>query len=219
MTLAAAVPLGVASVRAATDGHRRAQVEEAAEAWIQGTGDEIDEVRIDGSTVRVRVLGPAAPPPTIEFARQVRSVLGSEGQVRVSWTQTREADEIAAPDDADARAKRDEVEAQVEQWLDDAGLEGSQVDRISITESQITVDLTSSDPPPPVESLAERLEEVGSHCRAGGQLDTLERPSYPRDQPVDHRRSTRSPRTWRSKVEALAAVTPGLRVSPARLRR
>lgn len=161
LTLAAAIPLAVASVRAATDGHRRAQVEEAATAWIQGTGDEIDEVRIDGSTVRVRVAGPVAPPPTLELSRSVRSVLGQSAQVKVSWTQTREAGELPSPEAADARAERAAVEAQVEQWLAEAGVEGGQIDRISITENQITVDLTSAEPPPPVEALVERLDGIG----------------------------------------------------------
>lgn len=160
VTVAFAVPLAVASVSAAESGRERFQVEQAAAGWIQGTGDDLDEVRIDGDVVRIRVTGPNPPPETRELLRAVRQALGPRATLQVRWTQTSEPPADGGADQ-DARHVLVAVEAAVQEWVDTTGSPDYEVTDVAVTEDKVSVDVASADPPPPVEDLSDRLVAIG----------------------------------------------------------
>ena len=95
-TVAVAVPLTLASVAAAHAGRERERLHAAATSWLQGTGDDLDDVRRSDDLVRVKVSGPIPPPGTADLERAVRQIIGSSAAVEVRWTQTQ-----APPADGD----------------------------------------------------------------------------------------------------------------------
>ena len=157
-TLAAAVPLALATVSAAETGRDRAHLEEVAAGWLQGTGDDLDELRVDGKVVQIRVSGPNPPPDTAALLRSARQVLGSGASIQVRWTQVHEADVREGDDRSDARDRLEQVEAAVDEWLAGRG-DTFEVTDISVTQERVDVDVTSADPPPGVDRLSERLND------------------------------------------------------------
>lgn len=160
-TLAAAVPLAVATVSAAESGRDRAHLEEVAAGWLQGTGDELDELRIDGDIVRIRVSGPNPPPETAALLRAARQALGPSASIQVRWTQVHEADVMGDDDRRDARQRLAQVETAVADWLAAWG-DTFEVTDISVTQRRVDIDVTSAEPPPAVDSLSRQLNgELG----------------------------------------------------------
>lgn len=164
-TLAVAAPLTVASIAASQTGRDRELVNAAATSWIQTVGNDLDEVRIGDEVVRIRVSGPNPPPPTSELERAVRGILGPSVVVEVGWTQTQTPpreleDDQPDRDELDAQRREDAVRAVVAAWLEDAA--GTfDVERLTLGDD-LRIDITSSDPPPPVDDLTERLrDEIG----------------------------------------------------------
>jgi uncharacterized hydrophobic protein (TIGR00271 family) len=159
-TFAVAIPLTLASIGASQDGRERDRVRAAAAGWIQGAGDELDEVRVDGDRVRIRVSGPNTPPPTADLERSVRQILGPDAVVEVRWTQTQVPPSEATidqPTEAELDAERRDaaVAEAIDAWLADADATVD-VDEVRVGD-EIRIDLTSAEPPPPVERLTERL--------------------------------------------------------------
>lgn len=155
---ALAAPLTVASTKAAADGRLREKLMSATQAWLEGSGADLDEVRLSDDVVRVRLSGPTEPPPTAGLERTVHDIAGPEVGLEVRWTQTRtplpdepSPDEGNEPDDQDARRV-------VEEWLSAAG-PGFTLDGVEISGTEVTVEMSSADPPPPIEGLVAELDE------------------------------------------------------------
>lgn len=157
-TLAAAVPLALATVSAAEVGRERTQMERVATGWLQGTGDELEELRIDGDTVSILVSGPNPPPDTSALLRSAREILGPRAAIQVRWTQVHEADVDEGSDRREARERVTQIRAAVEGWLAAAGGQ-FELTELAVTEGSVVVDVTSADPPPPVAALSEHLND------------------------------------------------------------
>lgn len=159
-TVAVAIPIGVASYNAALAGETRTELLAAAESWLQGTGDRVDEVRVDDDTVFVEITGPNQPADTDTFLRAVQQIMGSDTQVRISWTQTQDASNTGdaaatatvAQDDGTVREHFLEL---VDEWFT-SGSEGAyEVTDLTIDREGISLAITSAAPPPPALDLSE----------------------------------------------------------------
>lgn len=166
MTAAVGAPLTLASVNAAEDGRRRERVDTLVAGWVQSAGDEVDEVRIDDDLVRIRISGPNPPTPTSDLERAVQQILGPAAVVEALWTQTQTppaelVEEELDPEDVDTQARQETVRLAVDAWLGEPGLAGQggvyDIDRLDVGATEMRLDLTSADPPPPVDALTERL--------------------------------------------------------------
>jgi uncharacterized hydrophobic protein (TIGR00271 family) len=153
--VAVAVPLMIASVRAADRARERQEVERAVTAWLAGSSDEVDEIRITGTSLDLRVFGLEEPPPSAELEARIRGILGEDAEVTVSWTQAVlvRAEETGPSDD---ELLETEVRAVVEQWLDASGI-SYEITQMRIHEGVVRVSITSAERPPGVDDLAERL--------------------------------------------------------------
>lgn len=171
VTLIVTAPLALASAGASESGRKRDRVTTAVEGWISGSGDELDEVRIDGDVVRVRVSGPNPPPPTGDLERAVQQILEPAAVVEVRWTQTQIPPAVDDPPsgevaESDADRRDAAVSDVVERWLDDDGLGDKlavfDIDRLDVGDSSIRLDLISAVPPPPLDDLTTALrDELG----------------------------------------------------------
>lgn len=165
-TLVVAAPLTIASLTAARDGSHREQIYAAVTAWLQGTGDDLDGLTIDGDVVHVRVSGPGSPRATADLTRAAQQVLGTSATVEVRWTQTLAPAADAVPDTVDpsvvdAEQRKAAVAKLVDAWLGEAS-SSYDIQQLSVEDDQIRIDLSSADPPPPVDELTARLgEELG----------------------------------------------------------
>lgn len=166
MTVAVGVPLTLASVNAAEGGRQRERVDTLVAGWVQSAGNEVDEVRVDDDVVRIRLSGPNPPPSTSDLERAVQQILGPAAIVEARWTQTQSppaelvAEELV-PEEVDEQARQETVRLAVDAWLAGPGLAGQggvyDIDRLDVGASEMRLDLTSADPPPPVDALTERL--------------------------------------------------------------
>lgn len=160
-----AVPLTIASSRAADQARDREDVESAVRDWLSGTGDEVDEIDIDGQNVTIRILGLGPPRPSASLERQIEEILGSSASVEVRWTQA-----LVAPDEDDGPTEREILEAEialvVDQWLAAGGDGGSDVTRLEVDGNEVRVDVSSTQPPPTIGDLRARLlAELGVEPR------------------------------------------------------
>lgn len=163
-TIAAAVPLTLASVNAAETAQAHAKVDRAVLDWLQGTGAELDDISFAGETVIVRVSGANEPIPTEPLNRSVAAVLGGNTRVEVRWTQT-----MRPPETTPAPAEDDQEEIRAEQvadvvstWLVSADVGGFlevTAVRLSGTE-EVRVELSGPETPPPSDQLAAALYDV-----------------------------------------------------------
>lgn len=161
-TVAIAVPLTIATVDAARAGNERDRVRDAVEGWLAGSGSEIDAIDVDGDLVAIHVSGPNPPPATAELELAIEDAVGADAVAEVRWTQTQRSStsEADAAEELTARqaAEREaEVRRVVDAWLASAST-SFDVDQLSVDGEEIRVDLTSADPPPPVDDLVDRLE-------------------------------------------------------------
>lgn len=157
-TVAVAVPLAVASIAAANDGQDRAKLYEAARSWLEGTGDDLDEVRmIEADVVRVKISGPNPPPPTEDLERAIDQILGAAATVEVRWTQTHDPRKPLGSDAA--QAGETAVREVVDDWLAGAATGTYEVVDFEVTDDLIRVDLVSAEPPPAIDDLYARLRE------------------------------------------------------------
>lgn len=156
---ALAAPLTLASTRAAADGRRREQLMSATQAWLEGSGADIDEVRLGDGVLRVRLSGPTEPPSTAELERAVHDIAGPEIGLEVRWTQTRTPVPDEPSPEHDASEPGDEaVRRVVEEWLSAAGM-GPTLEGVEISGGEVTVEMRSADPPPPIEGLVAELDD------------------------------------------------------------
>jgi uncharacterized hydrophobic protein (TIGR00271 family) len=165
-TVAVAVPLAFASVSAAHAGRQRERLHAAATNWLQGTGDDLDDLRRSDDLVRVRVSGPNPPPGTADLERAVRQIIGGSSAVEVRWTQTKappadgESGEVDGPG-LDAQRRETAIADLVSSWLS-GDQTAYDIDRLTVGDEEVRLDLTSADPPPPVDDLSDRLhDELG----------------------------------------------------------
>lgn len=157
-TVAIAVPLAIASISAADAGSERANVHDAVSGWNANTGNELDEVRLDGDVVHARISGPNPPPDTTDLERSLAQIVGPSVTLEISWTQTHNAAEIAdAASDAVDEAETAAVGEIVDDWLQEGGVETYDVTGLDIDDDEIVIDLVSADPPPDVDELSTRL--------------------------------------------------------------
>ncbi|MCB0970290.1 MAG: DUF389 domain-containing protein [Acidimicrobiales bacterium] len=162
-TVAIAIPLTVATVDAARAGNERDRVRDAVEDWLRGSGDEIDAIDLEGGRVVINVSGPNPPPPTMELERAVEDAVGPGAVAEVRWTQTQRSS--TSPDDAaeeltarEAAEREAAVREVVDAWLA-SETTSFDVDELAADGDEIRLDLTSADPPPPVDDLVARLDE------------------------------------------------------------
>jgi uncharacterized hydrophobic protein (TIGR00271 family) len=156
--VAVAVPLGLASIESAEAGRNREDLQTAATGWLAGTGDDINSLRVDGDVVRLNISGPNPPPIITDLERTVKEILDPTAVVEVRWTQTRGPIEDGpedVPDQSvvDAERRRVEIAGLVEQWLDDADF-AHDLDQLTVGDDEVRIDLTSADPPPPVDEIS-----------------------------------------------------------------
>ena len=84
--------LVVVGVLGASSGQIRAQAEgrnivtDAVNEWLEGTPNELVEVRITPSTAEVDIRGPEAPPPVDDLAAAIAEDWPREVTVTVNWT-------------------------------------------------------------------------------------------------------------------------------------
>jgi len=156
-TVAVAVPLTVASLGAAEAGRSRTAVTDAAVTWAAGTGLEVDEVRIDGDVVRLRLSGPEPPPSTAALEDEVRAVLGPGALVEVRWTQTQGP---TGSGGVDPTADEELINRLVDAWLADAPGRPT-VTSVEVTTDRIAVQLSATEPPPPTTALLSLLGAEG----------------------------------------------------------
>lgn len=157
-----AVPLTLASVRAAEAGRRRAGVQTAVDNWIGGSNNDVDQVRIDGATVQIDISGPAQPPDTDDLDRALSQAIGQEADTRIRWTQTREPTNGRSEPADKGVVSASEVGPVVAKWLADRDVSGAEIDRLAVKDDEIQIDLMSASPPPPVETLSRLLDaELG----------------------------------------------------------
>lgn len=156
-TLAIAVPLTLASIEAAAAGADRNRVQTAVEAWLSGTSNDIDEVRIDGDVVHIAISGPTEPPPTAQLDRDVQRVLGPNGSTRIRWTQAQDPRERSAAASNDGSASDARIRAVVERWLDTDSDSRFDIQSMTLVDDALRVDIASASPPPPVDDLTAML--------------------------------------------------------------
>jgi uncharacterized hydrophobic protein (TIGR00271 family) len=156
-TVAVAVPLTVASLGAAEAGRSRTAVSDAAVTWAAGTGLEVDEVRIDGDVVRLRLSGPEPPPSTAPLEDEVRAVLGPDAVVEVRWTQTQGPTGTGG---VDPTTDEQLVNRLVNEWLADAPGRPT-VTAVQVTTDRIGIELSATEPPPPTAALLALLGAEG----------------------------------------------------------
>jgi hypothetical protein len=156
-TVAVAVPLTVASLGAAEAGRSRTAVSDAAVTWAAGTGLEVDEVRIDGDVVRLRLSGPEPPPSTAPLEDEVRAVLGPDAVVEVRWTQTQGPTGTGG---VDPTTDEELVNRLVNEWLADAPGRPT-VTAVQVTTDRIGIELSATEPPPPTAALLALLGAEG----------------------------------------------------------
>ena len=156
--IAVAVPLTVASSRAADDARDRSDVEAAVDDWLAGTGDERQEVDIDDGVVTVQILGFGQPRVTQSLERRIDEILGADTEVVVRWTQA-----LLAPAVENGPSERELLEADVrgvvEQWLDAGRVDPYDITTLAVADSRIRIDVSSTEPPPGVDELAGRLSD------------------------------------------------------------
>ncbi|MFN3217388.1 MAG: TIGR00341 family protein [Acidimicrobiales bacterium] len=159
LMVAVAVPLTLASVDASSDARDRENIESAVRAWISITGDEIDEVDIDGSSVIVRVFGFESPPPTGPLQQRVQQILGPDATVEVRWTQAQ-----LAPTDTVEPTEEELLTAEVgevaRQWLEAAEIGAYELRVAEVSNDFVLVDVTSASALPTVEDLQARLRDA-----------------------------------------------------------
>jgi hypothetical protein len=79
--------------------------------------------------------------------------------VEIRWTQTRAADDPDGTEPSGPGAGTgDDVRPVVEEWLTAAG-GAFEIESVDVDDSEVTVDLRSADPPPPIEDLTARIDE------------------------------------------------------------
>jgi len=154
-----AVPLTLASVNASADARDREDVESAVRAWISSTGDEVDEVDIDGSSVIVRVFGFDSPPPTGPLQQRVQQILGPDATVEVRWTQAQ-----LAPTDTVEPTEEELLTAEVSevarQWLEASEIGAYELRVTEVSNDFVLLDVTSAVALPAVEDLQARLRDA-----------------------------------------------------------
>jgi uncharacterized hydrophobic protein (TIGR00271 family) len=159
LMVAVAVPLTLASVNASSDARDRVDIESAVRAWISSTGDEVDEVDIDGSSVIVRVFGFESPPPTGPLQQRVQQILGPEATVEVRWTQAQ-----LAPTDTVEPTEEELLTAEVgevaRQWLDAAEIGAYELRVAEVSNDFVLLDVTSASALPTVDDLQARLRDA-----------------------------------------------------------
>lgn len=158
MVVAIAVPLTLASVRAAEAGRHRTDVQTAVENWLSGSNNDLDQVRIDKSTVHIDISGPAQPPETDDLDLALDRALGRDASIKIRWTQTRQPTHAVAEPAAKGDTTAAKIRPVVEKWLSAGGGPRSDIDRLAVSDQEIQLDLTSASPPPPVDALSQLLD-------------------------------------------------------------
>ena len=77
------IPLGAASLRTWRYERWVGVTETAADAWVQGTGWHVDNVKQEGGDIIVQTIGPGEPPPIDSLRKAVRVSVPSSVDVRV----------------------------------------------------------------------------------------------------------------------------------------
>lgn len=167
--LAVIVALGVVlfgrtgqSVREAENSR---EIREATRVWLVDTFDEFD-IQIDGNMVDIEVTGPDQPPSTSLLSAEIEAILGAPPDLDVSWIQGQTAQAIQAVErreqlNRSAVERQVEVSAAIDAWLESDGEDlNYALTRRQIDEQGISIEVTSTAPPPPRENLLTRLNDV-----------------------------------------------------------
>lgn len=167
--LAVIVVLGVVlfgrTGQSVRDAENSREIREATSVWLDNTYDVFD-IEIDGTEIAIEVIGPDEPPSTSLLAAEFEEILGTTPDLRVSWIQGQTAQALEAVErqqqlNRSAIDRQIEVSTAIDAWLESDGddLNYSLTRRV-IDEDGISIEVTSTTPPPPRESLVARLAEV-----------------------------------------------------------
>ncbi len=158
-TLVIAIPLTARSLAVADHFRDSETVNQQVATWLGPNSSlDIQSVSVDGNAVTVDLAGAAVPPDTDTLTSALSSALGRTIDVNVRWQQRSDLSITAEGRLVVSKAK---LESIIEQWLGDAA-EGGVTDRVvsvSANDSDLTVELAGPQTPPPVNSLANLLEE------------------------------------------------------------
>ena len=166
LLVAAIIALAVVVVVAVPLFNRTADAVEAVKAevaagqivedWLNGAVLS-SEVDVDNNRVLVKLRGFEAPPDDAALTEALQLELG-DVNVLVEWVRTERATTTlpAVPTDEEALAA--EVEMIVERWLTDNG-DGSDydIDRLTIVDGVVRIDVTGAGDPPSAQDLLDRL--------------------------------------------------------------
>lgn len=183
MATVATVAVGVPLTKASTISVQRAKTVRAVTtdvlSWL-GAGTDLDlaAVSVDGSRVRVDLVGSKPPPPADLLADALADVLGPRVEVELRWSQ-RSTGVAGRPEPEETGTKREAEEswrAIVQEWL--GGRDGLELLAIDVNGSAVVVDVAGPVPPPSPTRLADlATTQLGRSAEV--TVRWTERHSYP----------------------------------------
>lgn len=163
------VLLGSRSYDSAQRSTELTQIREATTTWLDGTFNE-SEVTVDDNLVRVRVTGPTELPASSDLRAEIAEILGEEPDLRVTWIQGQTAEALTAREQERNRTAAEQAEqdrreaaaaAAVDEWLESNGdAEAYDLTQLDVTDEAVTVGLSSSQLPPPLDLLTAALSDA-----------------------------------------------------------
>lgn len=191
LLVAVGVPLTLRTVEAAEHAEANRAVTEQVRDWLAAQPDlELTNLDVQGTVVRVDVIGPHEPRDVAAMTRQVDSILGEGSTTTVRWSvrSTAPAGEPEPePEPAPVDPREDQVaviRSVVDTWAaDEPGIE---IVGVSVGDETVVIDVVGEQAPTTVRALATALEaEVGREIDA--EVRFQQRVTVDSDPEVDRR--------------------------------
>jgi uncharacterized hydrophobic protein (TIGR00271 family) len=191
LLVAIGVPLTTRTLVAAENAEANRQVTEVVRDWLTPQPDlELSDLSVQGTVVRIDVLGPHEPVDVASMTRQVSSILGEGSTTTVRWS-VRSTTDSSRPEPVDqplqVDARDDEVatvRSVVDSWAsEEAGID---VVGVSVGDHVVVVDVVGERAPTTVRALATALDRaVGRPIEA--EVRFQQRVTLATDPAVDRR--------------------------------
>ncbi len=153
------VPLAARSVAVADRFQESETVTQQVDSWLgPNLALDVQSVKVDDHVVTVDLAGSTVPPDTTPLIAGISAALGRAVKVDVRWQQRSDLS-VAATGDLGVTQTR--LKAIVKSWLE-AASQGAVTDAVvsvTPTKTDLTVELTGPQTPPPANSLAKTLDE------------------------------------------------------------
>ncbi len=159
-TVAVAVPLTIASISNASQAQATQAINQAVANWIKPDPVlTVSAVNIEGTKIKVDVIGPVAPPDSDGLIQAITAILGTTPIVQVQWIQSSRAN--ASQHKEPTTLTHAQLHALVQTWLTNGSQRDSAMRVLSITINgdSVNVELEGPSAPPPASTLARAISK------------------------------------------------------------